>query len=44
METWEGGKYVDFGKHSKKELDYIAKKLSPGDGYKYVDMETWNVQ
>ena len=44
METWEGGKYVDFGKHSKKELDDIAKKLSPGDGYKYVDMEAWNVQ
>jgi hypothetical protein len=43
METWEGGKYVDFGKHSKKELDDIAKKLSPGDGYKYSDMEAWNV-
>ena len=44
METWQGGKDVDFGKHSKKELDAIAKKLSPGDGYKYSDMEAWNVQ
>ena len=44
METWQGGKDVDFGKHSKKELDAIAKKLSSGDGYKYSDMEAWNVQ
>ncbi len=43
METWQGGSHVDFGKHSKKELDDIAKKLSSGDGYKYSDMEAWNV-
>mgnify|MGYP001204713752 CR=1 FL=1 len=43
-ETWQGGSYVDFGKHSKKELDDIAKTLSPGSGYKYSDMEAWNIQ
>jgi hypothetical protein len=44
METWQGGSYIDFGKHSKKELDDIAKTLSAGSGYKYSDMEAWNVQ
>ena len=41
-ETWKGGKNVPYeGGYSKEELEEIAKKLTPGEGYNKKYITEW---